>query len=37
MMMSPVVWSAKFLAPAKKRLVIGALQARFSHLEFFAF
>jgi hypothetical protein len=29
--------SAKFLAPAKKRLVIGVLQARFSHLEFFAF
>src|SRR5262252_10335349 len=28
--------SAKFLAPAKKRLVIGALQTRFSHLEFFA-
>src|SRR5262249_24277604 len=29
--------SAKFLAPAKKRLVIGGLQTRFSHLEFFAF
>src|SRR5262244_3996207 len=28
---------AKFLAPAKKRLVIGVLQTRFSHLEFFAF
>jgi len=26
-----------FLAPAKKRLVIGVLQTRFSHLEFFAF
>jgi len=29
--------SAKFLAPAKERLVIGVLQTRFSHLEFFAF
>jgi len=29
--------SAKFLAPAKKCLVIGVLQTRFSHLEFFAF
>ena len=29
--------SAKFLAPAKRRLVIGVLQTRFSHLEFFAF
>src|SRR5215831_7798811 len=26
--------SAKVLAPAKKRLVIGVLQTRFSHLEF---
>ena len=29
--------SAKFLARAKKRLVIGVLQTRFSHLELFAF
>jgi len=35
--MSLIGPSAKFLAPAKKRLVIGVLQTRFSHLEFFAF
>src|SRR5262249_3888132 len=27
----------EILAPAKKRLVIGVLQTRFSHVEFFAF
>jgi len=31
--MSPIGPSAKFLAPAKKRLVIGVLQTRFSHLS----
>ena len=35
--MSLIGPSARFLAPAKKRLVIGVLQTRFSHLEFFAF
>jgi len=35
--MSLIGPSAKFLAPAKKRLLSAVLQTRFSHLEFFAF